>query len=137
LFWKASPPLILSKTKFEGIRNDKDTARLVSLPPMFQTCPFLIMAITPWPASVRRAVQKPPKSSPGRKSTIRPRLCRMPHDPQTCGNPANLKLRRWRNDPNRFAGTERPSTDGNERSGSCTNKLARAPNSVASCVGCW
>src|SRR3954451_1031009 len=38
---------------------------LMSLPPMFRTCPFLIIAIASYPASVRRAVQKLPKPRPG------------------------------------------------------------------------
>jgi hypothetical protein len=33
---------------------------------MFRSCPFLIITITSIPVSVRRAVQKPPKPSPGR-----------------------------------------------------------------------
>lgn len=39
---------------------------LMSLPPIFRTCPFLIIAIASKPAGARRAVQKPPKPSPGR-----------------------------------------------------------------------
>ena len=39
-----------------------------SLPPMFRTCRFLIIAIAWSPASVRRAVQKLPKPSPGQVS---------------------------------------------------------------------
>jgi len=37
---------------------------------MFRTCPFLIIAIAAKPASVRRAVQNPPKLSPGRASRL-------------------------------------------------------------------
>src|SRR5580704_7950311 len=38
----------------------------MSFPPMFRICPFLIIAIASMPVRVRRAVQKPPKPSPGR-----------------------------------------------------------------------
>jgi Uncharacterized protein conserved in bacteria (DUF2252) len=41
---------------------------LMSLPPMFRTCPFLIIAIASYPASDSRAVQKPPKPSRGQVS---------------------------------------------------------------------
>ena len=40
----------------------------MSLPAILRTCPFLIIAIASYPASVRRAVQKLPKPSPGRVS---------------------------------------------------------------------
>ena len=46
--------------------GDEGGLALMSRPPMFRTCPFLIIAIASKPASVRRAVQKPPKPSPGR-----------------------------------------------------------------------
>jgi hypothetical protein len=39
---------------------------LMSLPLMFRTCRFLIIAIASTPASVRRAVRKLPNPSPGR-----------------------------------------------------------------------
>ena len=43
----------------------KAACALMSLPSIFRTCPFLIIAIASKPASVRRAVQKLPKPSPG------------------------------------------------------------------------
>ncbi len=39
---------------------------LMSLPPVFRTSPFLIIALASWPASARQASQKPPKPGPGR-----------------------------------------------------------------------
>jgi hypothetical protein len=38
----------------------KAARALMSLPPIFRTCPFLIIAIASKPASVRRAVQRLP-----------------------------------------------------------------------------
>jgi hypothetical protein len=49
---------------------------LVSLPLMFRTCPFLIIAIASYPASVRRAVQKLPKPRPERVGRLKFRWSR-------------------------------------------------------------
>ena len=51
----------------------KAACALMSLPPIFRTCPFLIIAIASKPASVRRAVQKLPKPSPGPVRRLIPR----------------------------------------------------------------
>jgi hypothetical protein len=48
----------------------------MSFPSMFRMCPFPIVAIASKPASVRRAVRKPPKPSPSRvRRFIRRRSC--------------------------------------------------------------
>jgi len=54
----------------------KAACALMSLPSFFRTCPFLIIAIASKPASVRRAVQKLPKPSPGPVRRLIPRWSR-------------------------------------------------------------
>jgi hypothetical protein len=44
------------------------TRALMSSPPMFRACPFLIITTASKPASARRAVRKLPKPRPGRVS---------------------------------------------------------------------